>query len=338
MEIIGPSKKNKKLLFLSVGLSFIFIMNVIICHGYFAYKSIDVIAADYNKVEVGTTYDVNNLVKEVNGEIVSVKKDIDTNILGDQELILEVKKDNLVKDVPIVVSVVDSVAPVIELKQEEITITQGDSYDLKENIQAVMDEIDGDLDYQEENNQSKLKSYNISMDGDIGSVGEHEVVIHAIDNSGNITKQTYKINVVEPEPEPEPVYYTPVYYDLPANAHSGDLISIAWSFIGYPYGPGNYPGAFDCSGFVQYVYSLVGINISRSTSTQIYDGYPVSFESMQPGDIIVWGYGSMPTHSAMYVGDGLMIHSANYGTGVTVNTVDEWLRGSGTNIVAIRRI
>jgi hypothetical protein len=343
MEIIGPSSKNKinlKRLFLCVGLTFIFIMNVIICYKYYVFKSIHVIAADSNKVSAGTTYNVKDLVKEVEGEIVSVKKDIDTSILGDQELILEVKKDNVTKEVPIVVSVIDSNAPVVEIKQEEITITQGDSIDLKENIQAVVDDYDGDLNFNDDNTQSKLMSYNISVDGDINSVGEHEVVVNAVDKSGNISTQMYKINVVEPElePEPEPVYYQPVYYNYPASANGNDLVSIAYSYLGYPYGPGNYPGAFDCSGFVQFVYSQVGINISRSTYTQVYDGYPVSFDSMQPGDIIIWGYGSTPTHSAMYVGDGLMIHSANYGTGVIVNSVNEWLWGSGTGIVTIRRI
>ena len=343
MEIIeGPSRRKYWRVLLSVGLSFILIMNVIICHRYFTYKSINVIAADSNKVEIGNNYDINSLVKEVNGEIVSVKQDIDTNVLGKQELVLEVKKDNVTKEVPIEVSVVDSVAPVIELKQEEITITQGDSYDIGENIQTVADGIDGDLALSAENNQTKLKTYNVSMDGDINSVGEHEVKISAVDNSGNITVKTYKINVVEPEPEPEPVYYGSAYsggYNwLPANASGGDLVSIAYSYLGYPYGPGNYPGAFDCSGFVQFVYSQVGISISRSTYTQVWDGSPVSYDSMQPGDIIIWGYGSTPTHSALYVGNGMMVHSANYGTGVIESSVEGWLYGSGTSIVSIRRI
>ena len=340
MEIIeGPSPKRYFRVLISVGLTFILIMNVIICRRYFTFKSIEVIATDSAKVEVGNTYDINNLIKEVNGEIVSVKQDIDTSILGNQELILEVKKDNVVKDVPIVVSVVDSIAPVIELKQEEITITQGDSYDVGENIQTVVDEIDGDLDFQVENNQSKLKSYNISMDGDINDVGEHQVTINAVDNSGNISTKVFKINVVEPEPEPEPVYNVPNFYSwLPANAAGGDLVSIAYSYLGYPYGPGNYPGAFDCSGFVQFVYSQVGINISRSTYTQVWDGSPVGYGDMQPGDIIIWGYGSTPTHSALYVGNGMMVHSANYGTGVIESSVQGWLNGSGTSIVSIRRI
>lgn len=340
MEIIeGPSPKRYFRVLISVGLTFILIMNVIICRRYFTFKSIEVIATDSAKVEVGNTYDINNLIKEVNGEIVSVKHDIDTNILGNQELILEVKKDNVVKDVPIVVSVVDSIAPVIELKQEEITITQGDSYDVGENIQTVVDEIDGDLDFQVENNQSKLKSYNISMDGDINDVGEHQVTINAVDNSGNISTKVFKINVVEPEPEPAPVYNVPNFYSwLPANAAGGDLVSIAYSYLGYPYGPGNYPGAFDCSGFVQFVYSQVGINISRSTYTQVWDGSPVGYGDMQPGDIIIWGYGSTPTHSALYVGNGMMVHSANYGTGVIESSVQGWLNGSGTSIVSIRRI
>jgi len=340
MEIIeGPSQKKYFRVLLSVGLTFILIMNVIICRRYFTYKSIEVIATDSTKVEVGNTYDINNLIKEVNGEIVSVKQDIDTSILGNQELVLEVKKDNVVKEVPIVVSVVDSIAPVIELKQEEITITQGDSYDVGDNIQAVVDGIDGDLDFQVENNQSKLKSYNISMDGDINDVGEHQVTINAVDNSGNISTKVYTINVVEPEPEPVPVYSVPNYRSwLPANAAGGDLVSIAYAYLGYPYGPGNYPGAFDCSGFVQYVYSQVGISISRSTYTQVWDGSPVGYDEMQPGDIIIWGYGSTPTHSALYVGNGMMVHSANYGTGVIESSVQGWLYGSGTSIVSIRRI
>ena len=335
----GPSVKIKR--FIGTAL-LITLFGFIVEHSVFTYRSITVIPMEAAFVEVGNTeYDLQSLIKEVNGEIISVKQSIDPSVIGEQEVILEVKKESIIKDVPITVSVKDSQAPVVELKEENITITQGDSYDILENISSVTDSNDGDLSYYEETNQSRLKAYNVSMDGELDSVGDHNVTITAIDNSGNITKQTYTVTVVEPEPEPEPVYYnyTPVYYNLPQSASGNALVEIAYSYLGYPYGPGNYPGAFDCSGFVQFVYSQVGINISRSTSTQIYDGTPVSYEDMQPGDIIMWGYGwDSPTHSSMYVGDGMMIHSANYDTGVILSDIGYWLSGSGTHIITIRRI
>ena len=335
-----PSYLKKK----NYTLSIIFILLFVICvllHTYHTYNSIEVIPIDKATVEVGSKeYNVEELVKEVNGEIVSVKQDIDANILGEQEVVFEVKKENVIKDVSMTVSVVDSIAPVIELVDSNITITKGDSYDFQNNIQNVSDSIDGVLDYNSLSNQSRLKTYNIEFNGDFDSVGDHEVKVLAIDNSGNVASQSFTLTVVEPEPEPEPIYYQPVYYNLPANASSGDLVSIAYSYLGYPYvGGGNSPSGFDCSGFVQFVYSQVGTWISRSTSTQIYDGYAVSYDDMQPGDIIVWGYSwGQPTHSAMYVGDGMMIHAANPSTGVILSNVQGWINGSGTQILSVRRI
>ncbi len=334
----GPSKRKRlRILYLMI-LSFILLTCFNVYHDLSTYHSIKVIPNDSAKVEINSEdYDINKLIKKIDGEIVSIKQDVDTSVLGEQEVVLEVKKENMVKDIPMTVSVVDSVAPVIELKEEKITITKGDSYNLQDNIQSVMDQIDGDIAYQDDANQSKLKTYNISMNGDFDSVGDHEVKILAIDNSGNIASQTFTLEVVEPEPEP---VYNPVYYDLPANANSGDLVSIAYSLVGAPYvSGGTSPSGFDCSGFVQYVYSRVGVWVSRSTSTQLYDGYPVSYDSMQPGDIIVWGYGDgNASHSSLYVGDGMMVHATNPSTGVIASSVSHWINSSGTSILSIRRI
>ena len=96
---------------------------------------------------------------------------------------------------------------------------------------------------------------------------------------------------------------------------------------------------FDCSGFVYYLYSRIGISISRSSSTQIYDGVPVSYDQAKPGDILSWGYvAGSPTHSALYIGNGQMIHATNPAMGVVVSNVADWTRGSGTHIIAVRRI
>ena len=64
-------------------------------HNYSVYKSIGVVVDDTASIEYGSAnYDINKIVKEVEGDIVSIKKDVDINTLGEQEVVLEVKKDN----------------------------------------------------------------------------------------------------------------------------------------------------------------------------------------------------------------------------------------------------
>lgn len=117
--IDGPSIKKKSIIKL-FSLMFLFLITVLCCYKYHnlkVYESINVVVSDTATIEYGSAnYDILELVKEVEGEIVSIKKDIDTNTLGEQELVVEVKKDNIVKDIPVVVSIIDTVAPYIEIK------------------------------------------------------------------------------------------------------------------------------------------------------------------------------------------------------------------------------
>jgi len=328
--------KGKRIVFL-IMLMMVMVVSLYTYHRYTTYNSIQIIVKDGMALEYGTPkYDIHDFIEGVEGKIVSVKNEVDTGTVGKQEIVLEVKKENIVKDVPIVVSVVDTVDPVIELKEEKMTITRGDDCNLLTVISSVTDEVDGNIPYDGEAGEGSKFYYNFAYDSDsIGNVGEHEIKVLATDKNGNTAEKSFTLEVVAPKR----TYYQPVYYNLPANGSANDLVSIAYSLIGAPYGISNGPYSFDCSGFVQYVYSRVGISISRSSSTQLYDGYPVRYEDMQPGDIIIWGYsGGYATHSSMYVGGGQMIHSANWGTGVIVNSVDFWLRGSGTQILSIRRI
>ena len=333
-SIDGPSIKKLYKVFLLVVLSFIMIISCFAYHNYSTFKSINVVVKKTATVEYGSAnYDIKKLIKEVDGEIVSIKQDVDTKVLGAQEVILEVKKDNMVTDVPVVVMVVDTVSPTIALKSDKVSITEGDSYDLKENITSVIDEIDGDFSYLENAPENSVKYYDFNYDGDINSVGSHEITVSAVDASGNKTVSKFTLEVAE-----KPVYY-PISYGAPANPQGNDVVSIAYSLIGMPYIANSAgPYGFDCSGFVSYVYSCVGKSVSRGTWTQQYEGTGVSFSEMQPGDVIIWGYvEGQPTHSALYVGNGQMIHAANPGTGVIQSNVNGWLNGSGTHILTIRR-
>ena len=333
-----PSKKKQILRFISlVVVSSIMVISCYVYHRNDTYKSIKVVVNKNAAVEYGSAnYDINKLIKKVEGEIVSVKQDIDTKQVGEQEVVVEVKKEDIVKDVSFLVNVVDTTAPVVKIKEEKVTITEGDDYDLTTNIESVTDEVDGDIAYSNDVQEGSNFYYNFSYGADIDDVGSHEVVVNAEDKNGNVTQTKFTVEV-----KAKPVYTpsTPVYSNAPASAVGGDVVSIAYSLVGSPYISGsNGPYGFDCSGFVQYVYSRVGKSVSRSSYTQAYDGVGVSYANAQPGDILNWGHGGAVTHSALYVGNGLMIHATNPSQGVVVSSVSGWQNGSIDNLMGVRRV
>ncbi len=288
------------------------------------YDSISISTVKTPIVEYGSAnYDIDKLIKNVDGTIVSVKQDIVTDSVGVQELILVVSKGNISKEIPVSIEVKDSIGPEIVIENDIIEIEQGTNYDILSNITNVYDNIDGDISYIDSNSVSddSCNYYTYYSDFNYNVPGEYVVNINAVDKNLNSTSKSFKIVV---------------------NKRSvGETVSsIAYSLVGSPYIMGaNGPYGFDCSGFVQYVYSRLGIYISRSSSTQLYDGVAVSYSDILPGDIINWGYNNgVSTHSALYVGNGKMIHAANPSMGVIISDVGYWLSASGTQIIGVRRI
>lgn len=288
------------------------------------YDSISISTVKIPIVEYGSAnYDIDKLIKNVDGTIVSVKQDIVTDSVGVQELILVVSKGNISKEIPVSIEVKDSIGPEIVIENDIIEIEQGTNYDVLSNITNVYDNIDGDISYIDSNSVSddSCNYYTYYSDFNYNVPGEYVVNINAVDKNLNSTSKSFKIVVNK--------------------RRVGETVSsIAYSLVGSPYIMGaNGPYGFDCSGFVQYVYSRLGIYISRSSSTQLYDGVAVSYSDILPGDIINWGYNNgVSTHSALYVGNGKMIHAANPSMGVIISDVGYWLSASGTQIIGVRRI
>lgn len=288
------------------------------------YDSIKIDTVKTPVVEYGSpNYDLNKLINNVDGKIVSVKKDIVTDEIGKQELILIVSKGNISKEIPVSVEIKDSVAPTIVVKEETIVVDQGDSIDLVDNISEVYDDVDGDISFVESSNvtENLVDYYTVYSDYNYNVPGTYEVIVDAVDKNGNSSSLSYNIVVNE-----RSVGYR--------------AVDIAYSLLGkaYVYG-GTGPDAFDCSGFVQYIYRQLGYLISRSSSTQLYDGIGVSYSNILPGDILNFGYSDgTSTHSALYVGNGKMIHAANPLRGVILSDVNSWISGSGTVIIGVRRI
>ncbi|WUD69875.1 C40 family peptidase [Nocardia sp. NBC_00508] len=73
------------------------------------------------------------------------------------------------------------------------------------------------------------------------------------------------------------------------------------------------PDSFDCSGLVQWSYGQAGVDLPRTSHEQLASGTPIPLDNLQPGDVVAFYDGS---HSALYAGEGTVIHASTYGTGV----------------------
>ncbi len=100
------------------------------------------------------------------------------------------------------------------------------------------------------------------------------------------------------------------------------LTEIAKLYLGTPYVyGGSSPSGFDCSGFVKYVYSKIGIDLPRTSNSQANTGTYVSADELQPGDIVCFGYGNYIGHVGIYVGEGKFIHAPRSGATVCYSDV-----------------
>jgi cell wall-associated NlpC family hydrolase len=109
----------------------------------------------------------------------------------------------------------------------------------------------------------------------------------------------------------------------PAGAARSEVVRIAMRYLGTPYRWGaEGPDAFDCSGFTQYVYRQVGIELPRVSRAQISAGTRVSRAELRPGDLVF--FGTPIHHVGIYVGNGEMIHSPRTGDVVKISPLSNW--------------
>lgn len=83
--------------------------------------------------------------------------------------------------------------------------------------------------------------------------------------------------------------------------------------LGLPYKYGaEGPKSYDCSGLTQSSWGAAGVAIPRTAAQQSRNGTKIKKANLQPGDLVFF-YGRTPSHVAIYVGDGLVIHSPRPG-------------------------
>jgi len=107
-----------------------------------------------------------------------------------------------------------------------------------------------------------------------------------------------------------------------AISKGNQVVNYAYKFLGKPYVYGaNGPNAFDCSGLTQYVYNKFGVDISRTTYTQVEEGTKVKKNDLRAGDLVFFNTEGSISHVGIYIGDGEFIHAPRTGKPVMVSSL-----------------
>ena len=166
--------------------------------------------------------------------------------------------------------------------------------------------------------QTKLNSlgYNVGKaDGIFGSITQQGVM--------NFQK-TYGLSVDGIAGPMTVKSLNTVYLQKQSQLRISNILSTAKSYLGvrYQWGGSTPETGFDCSGFVAYVFKQNGIILPRVSRDQYKVGSWVSFENLQPGDLVFFSFAGngVVDHDGIYLGGGQFINASS-SKGVTIYTM-----------------
>lgn len=123
-----------------------------------------------------------------------------------------------------------------------------------------------------------------------------------------------------------------------------DIIPLAMKFMNAPYlWGGKTPMGVDCSGFVQQVYKMCGINLQRDAYQQAEQGFEVAPDNYMPGDLCFFRgpEEERVTHVGIMIKNFAVLHASGQ---VKINSLDstgifDVSRGDYSHILtSIRRV
>jgi hypothetical protein len=103
------------------------------------------------------------------------------------------------------------------------------------------------------------------------------------------------------------------YFKLDEQRPSAELVkqlTASWLNAPYLWG-GRTPLGVDCSGFVQVIFKLMGIDLPRDAWQQAQEGKPVKkFADAQAGDLAFFDNKEDIVHVGILLGEGMVIHAS----------------------------
>ena len=122
-------------------------------------------------------------------------------------------------------------------------------------------------------------------------------------------------------------FILPLTYILLLADSSQELTTLAKKYLGgkYVWG-GETPKGFDCSGYTQYIFKKIGINLPRTAYEQSKIGERV-IGSLQKGDLLFFNTdpsrGVPVTHVGVYLEKGKFIHAASQKKGIIISALSK---------------
>jgi cell wall-associated NlpC family hydrolase len=130
--------------------------------------------------------------------------------------------------------------------------------------------------------------------------------------------------------------------EVRAPVHGEDVVRTAKRYLGVRYAlGGTTPRAFDCSGFVRWIFAQHGVRMPRTAKEQAAVGDAPTPGDLQPGDLLFFFGGRGAQHIAVYVGGDTIIHASSSGKRVRLDRFGgtrarpTWF---GRRLIAVRRV
>lgn len=130
--------------------------------------------------------------------------------------------------------------------------------------------------------------------------------------------------------------------EVRAPVRGEDVVRTAKRYLGVRYVlGGTTPRAFDCSGFVRWIFAQHGVRMPRTAKEQAAVGDAPVPGDLQPGDLLFFFGGRGAQHIAVYVGGDTVIHASSSGKRVRLDRFGgtrarpTWF---GRRLIAVRRV
>ncbi len=118
---------------------------------------------------------------------------IDTTELGNTSVTYTIKNELKFETKELLIHIVDTTSPVINLSNQEVTLTRGeDTFSCKAYLSNAYDDVDGDL------------TDSVTCTDSDESKNQQDIVYTVSDESGNVGEKTLTLSYVDPEPDPTP--------------------------------------------------------------------------------------------------------------------------------------
>ena len=232
--------------------------------------------------------------------------------------------------------IVDTIAPKITLKAEEVKVKHGAAVDLQANIESVTDIIEGDVSYEIIGEVNNKKS------------GSYTIDVVATDIHGNSTKESFVVKVLEPSGYTYPIKYsdgsatitiTKEWYGSSWN-YIAHIQFTDYSRFGTAVGKGVYGGKETTSSAAKRLGALLAVNGCYSAPNLnyrvvrkgvIHNGantstwIPAVYSSNNGLLLSAWETGGTPGIAGVtlqtLVDNGLVTDTFNFGPPILVNGV-----------------